>query len=318
MQETQGKAGNGKKPFIPQEFTDKYTQILGQEAGAFFECCNRKIPKSIWVNSLKIRPQLLAKDLGKKGWNLVQLPFHENAFALEGVERPGGSDEFNAGLFNLQEKASMIPALALDLHKGDVALDACAAPGNKTLQVACLLNGAGKVVAADKNVERFRSLRFNIRKFGMGAIAKRMDILDAKRKGVVDRILLDAPCSSEGLVRKDPDALRNWSMELVQKKASLQKKLADKCLELLKPDGVMVYSTCSFAPEEDEEVVQHLLDGAKARIEAIKIKGFKMRGGMREYNGARYDASLAKTARIYPQDNDTQQFFVAKIRKIST
>ncbi|VVB98962.1 tRNA (cytosine(49)-C(5))-methyltransferase [uncultured archaeon] len=309
------------KTFIPEEFIEKYSRILGQESGEFFESCCRKIPKSIWVNSLKTSPKNLVGALEAKGWNLKGL-FHENAFALEGTDRPGQSEEFRKGFFNLQEKASMIPALILNPLPEDLVLDACAAPGNKTLQLSCLMQGGGKIVAVDKNVKRFGSLCFNIRKFGTkNAIAKRMDLIDAWKKNLFDKILLDAPCSSEGLVRKDFDALRNWSQGLVMGKAELQKKLILKCFGLLKNGGTMVYSTCSLSPEEDEEVVQHLLESTAhsakggAEVLGIRVGGFRFREGLTEYNGGKFDESLRLCARVLPQDNDSEAFFIAKIRK---
>jgi len=265
---------------------------------------------------LKIRPELLVKDLKKKAWKLEGL-FHENAFSLEGVEKPGQSQEFKGGLFNLQEKSSMLPALALAPGKKELVLDATAAPGNKTLQLACMMNGAGKIVAVEKNVQRFKSLKYNLKKFGAkNVIAKRMDLLDAKRKNVFDKVLLDAPCSSEGLVRKDFDALKNWNYELVERKTELQKKLLKKSLQLLKENGELVYSTCSLSPEENEEVIQSAIDAKKAEVLEIKIRDFKTRNGLLHYNGKKYDKSIGKCARIYPQDNDSQAFFIAKIRKI--
>ena len=303
------------KTFIPEEFRHKFTGLFGNESEEFFRYCAIKQPKSIWINSLKIRPELLFDDLSKKGWKLRQL-FHENAFSLEGIDRPGQSEEFGKGLFNVQEKASMIPAIALDPKPGETVLDAAAAPGNKTLQLACLMNGKGKLVAVEKNVQRFKSLRFNIEKFGMrSVIAKRMDLLDAKKNGVFDRVLLDAPCSSEGLVRKDFDALKGWSEELVLKKSELQKKMILKAFDLLKEGGTLVYSTCSLSPEEDEEVVDHLLRQGGARVEKIKIESFRLREGLGEYNGKAYDPNVRNCTRIYPQDNDSQGFFVARIKK---
>jgi len=301
--------------FIPEEFRKKYSGLAGSESAEFFEACATKIPKSIWMNSLKIRPEILARDLRKKGWKIERL-FHENAYSVGGIDRPGQSEEFKRGLFNLQEKAAMIPAIALGAGKRDTALDATAAPGNKTLQMACIMNGAGKIIAVEKNVERFRSMKLNAQKWGLkNAVLKRMDLLDARRKSVFEKILLDAPCSSEGFMRKDFDALRNWNMELVMRKAQLQKKLMEKCLEMLKPEGILVYSTCTFAPEENEEVVQEIIKGGKAELMAVKIPGFKIRAGLTEYNGKKFDSSMEKAARIWPQDNDTQQFFLAKIRK---
>jgi len=304
-----------KKTFIPEEFKNKYEKILGSESEEFFSFCKTKYPKSIWANSLKIKPGLLEKILVKKGWKLEKL-FHENAFELENIEKPGQSQEFKEGLFNLQEKASILPAIVLNPNPKNIVLDACAAPGNKTLQLSCLMNGAGKIVAVEKNFERYKSLCFNIKKFEMENVeAKRMDLLDAKKKCLFDKILLDAPCSSEGLVRKDFDALKNWSNKLVRIKSDLQKKLVKKCIELLKPGGTIVYSTCSLSPEEDEEIVDFALNGGEVSVEEIGFGGFKTRKGIIEWNGKKYDSEVSKCARIYPQDNNSQAFFLAKLVK---
>ncbi len=294
-----------KKTFIPEEFREKYTNLFGEESSEFFNCCKIKIPKSIWVNSLKIKPDKLKNILETKGWKLTEL-FHENAFAIEGIEKPGQEEEFRQGLFNLQEKSSMIPVVALSPEKNDFVLDAAAAPGNKTLQISCLMEGKGQIVAVDKNVKRFTSMKLNFKKFGVkNIIEKRMDLLDSKKNELFDKVLLDAPCSSEGLVRKDFDALKNWSQELVEKKAELQKKMIETAFRLLKRKGTMVYSTCSLSPEEDEEVIKHILENQKAEIEEIKIKGFKIRKGIDGIGN-----------RIMPQDNNSQAFYFCKVKKL--
>ncbi len=304
-----------KKTFLPPEFAKKYTELLGKESAEFFEYCRRKAPKSLWVNSLKIRPGLLVGDLRKKGWELEGV-FHENAYAIKNIERPGNSEEFRQGLFNLQEKAAMLPPVVLGPQRRETVLDATAAPGNKTLQLACMMNGTGKIVAVERSVHRFKIIRFNMRKFGVkNVILKRMDLLSAVKENLFDRVMLDAPCSSEGLVRREHDALRGWSEGLVQEKSALQKKLLAKSLQLLKRGGVLVYSTCSFGPEENEEVVQSALDSGRAEVLPITAENFKLRAGITEYRGKKFDDSVAKCARVWPQDNDTQQFFVAKLRK---
>ena len=307
-----------KKTFLPEEFKKKYSKIMGNEKDSFFEYCCKKISKSIWVNSLKINPRLLEKELKNQNWKLTNL-FHENAFAIEGITRPGQSEQFKQGLFNLQEKSSMLPALILAPKKEDLVLDATSAPGNKTLQMACLMQGKGKIIAVEKNVKRFKSLNFNVKKFGIkNIILKRMDLLDAKKKNLFDKILLDSPCSSEGLVRMKFDALKEWTPEIVEKKSELQKKLITKAIELLKENGELVYSTCSLSPEENEEVIQHAIDHRKIEVLKIELKKIKTRKGLEEYNGKKFDSQIKKTIRIYPQDNDSQAFFIAKLKKIAT
>ncbi len=130
-------------------------------------------------------------------------------------------------------------------------------------------------------------------------------------------MLLDAPCSSEGVVRKRFDALKNWSQSLVIRKSQLQKKLILNAFNLLCDGGALVYSTCTLSPEENEEVVQFLLGkNPNARIEKIpKIKNFKWREGLAEYEKQSFDSQLKNCIRVLPQDNDSESFFVCKIKK---
>ncbi len=305
------------KQFFPREFREKYSELLGVDFDSFFEACSRKVGKSIWVNSLKTEPRVLVESLEDKGWVLSNLGFHENAFSVEGVVRPGQCEEFKVGLFNLQEKASMIPALALNPLENDLVLDATAAPGNKTLQLACLMKGKGRIVAVEKNVVRFKSLRFNMRKFGCkSVVCKRMDLLDSRKSNVFDKVLLDAPCSSEGLVRSKLGALKNWSQSLVESKALLQKKLVLRAFDLLKRGGFLVYSTCSFSLEENEFVVEWLLRKRRAFVEAFSLSGFRFRSGFGWAVNPNFSDEISKCVRVFPQDNDSQQFFLARIRKL--
>jgi len=139
-------------------------------------------------------------------------------------------------------------------------------------------------------------------------VLKRIDFRNIKKTREFDKVLLDAPCSSEGLVRKDREALVGWSERLVREKAAIQKNLITKAFDYLKDGGEMVYSTCSFAPEEDEEVVQHLL---KERKDAKVVSCVEQLRGVK----IRKNELCPNCVRLYPQDNDTQQFFLAKIKK---
>ena len=293
-----------KKTFFPEEFKEKYRELLGKDYEEFMKYSKKKIGKSIWVNSLKIKPTELQEKLEGKA-RLVKLPFHENAFMIEEIDRPGSLEEFTQGLFNIQEKSAMLPAIALKPEGCEKVLDLTAAPGSKTIQLATLMQGEGNILAIEKNVQRFRSLRFNANKFGLENVETvRTDALKLDKKDYFDAVLLDSPCSSEGLVRKKRDALKNWSHGLVKRKAKLQKKLIVRGFDALKKGKAMVYSTCSLSPEENEEVVEHLLEKRKAVIEEVNIKGFKLRKGIRETG-----------YRVMPQDNDSQAFYFCKIKK---
>ncbi|MEK6959470.1 MAG: RsmB/NOP family class I SAM-dependent RNA methyltransferase [archaeon] len=295
------------KTYFPQEFLDKYSSFLGKGWEEFFATISKKQPKCFWVNTAKSTPAEIIESLSKKGVKFSQLAFDEHAFFIE-MEKPGDLEEYKFGKISLQEKAAMMPAAALAPKKGDKVLDACAAPGMKTLQLSNFVGAKGKVIACDVNSERFKFLCSTISKFGLANVeAIRCDFRNLSKKGMkFDKVLLDAPCSSEGLVRKDFDALRGWSLDLVKRKSEEQKKLIISAFDLLKEGGEMVYATCSFAPEEDEDVVRYLLmQRQNAKVIPVELTGIKIRD----------DYLCSDCVRLYPQDNDTQQFFFAKIKK---
>jgi tRNA (cytosine49-C5)-methyltransferase len=289
-----------KKTFFPKEFITKYKNFCGNEWEGFFEIIQQKQPKSVWINSQKTHPDNIYKKLEEKNIFFKKYSFSNQAFEIE-MKRPGELEEFKKGKISLQEKGAMLPVLALDIKEDDFVLDACAAPGMKTIQAS---NFAKKVLACDVNSERIKSLIHNKGKYALQNVeVKRRDVRNINKK--FDKIVLDAPCSSEGLVRKKRDALKGWSQELVERKAELQKELILKCFDLLKEKGEMVYATCSFAKEENEDAVNYLLKERNAKVEKVELEGIKIR-----------ENDLCKNCiRLWPQDNNTQQFFFAKIKK---
>jgi len=292
-----------KKTFFPRDFTEKYEKLLGEEWPAFLRSIEQKRPKAFWVNANLAKPEEVKESLEKRGIVCHQLSFHPQAFYLE-YRRPSELPEYVEGKISLQEKASMLPVVALSPKKSDTVFDTCAAPGMKTVQLS---NLAGKVLATDVHSKRFATLEKIKKNFRLENVdLKRIDFRNIKRNKRFDKVLLDAPCSSEGLVRKQREALLSWSPNLVLKKAAAQKHMIVRAFDYLKEGGEMVYSTCSFAPEEDEEVVLHLLaQRPEAEVVPVQLKGMKVR-----------ENKLCRNCiRLYPQDNDTQQFFLAKIRR---
>lgn len=295
-----------RSTYFPKEFIDKYSKFLDKEWDEFFKTIKTKQPKSFWVNTNKKNVKEVTDSLKKNNVPFESLKFHKQAFSID-VAAPGQLIEYQNGLISIQEKAAMIPVVALNPTKDDYVLDACSAPGMKTIQLS---NLAGKVFAAELHSKRFEILKKTITKFDLKNIeAKRIDFRNLKRNKKFDKILLDVVCSSEGLVRKKREALVGWSENLVKRKAHDQKHMIVRAFDYLKEKGVMVYSTCSFAPEENEEVVNYLLMQRKnAVVEPVKLEGVKIRE----------NKLCPNTVRLYPQDNNTQQFFFARIRKEKT
>lgn len=307
-----------KTTFFPPAFLEKYQELLGKDFEPFLQASKTKQPKCLWANSLKIAPGELKKELEREEWKLTALPFHANAFEVrEGPLKPAGHLLFRTGHFNLQEKASMLPALVLDPRPGERVLDCTAAPGNKTLQLACLLRGEGEIAAVEISPKRAADLEKNIKKFGAHNVRVQCtDFLHFEAAEPFQRILLDAPCSNEGWVRKRREALKQWSEKSVKRKAKQQKRLLLHAFDLLEKGGSLVYSVCTLSPEECEGVVQQLLKKREdAVLEKIEIPGITPRPGLSEYRGKEFPLAMRNCARLYPQDNDTQAFFLAKVLK---
>lgn len=295
-----------RNTFFPKEFIEKYSAFLGEEWEEFFKTIKTKQPKSFWVNTNKTTIKEAINSLKKNSIKFTPLHFHPQAFEID-YNVPGKLEEYRKGLISIQEKAAMMPVVVLNPSKEDYVLDACAAPGMKTIQLS---NLSKKVFATELNSKRFEVLKKTIQRFELKNVeAKRIDFRNLKRNKRFDKILLDVVCSSEGLVRKKREALVGWSQNLVKRKSSDQKHMIVRAFDYLKEGGVMVYSTCSFAIEENEEVVNYLLSHRKnAIVEKVNLEGIKIRE----------NKYCPNCVRLYPQDNNTQQFFLAKIRKEKT
>ena len=307
---------------IPSEFKARYHKILGEENRVFLRYCIKPLRKSIRLNPLKADPHEIKKRLEEKyGWNLKRIPWYKYGYWIindvgEGVV--GNTLEHFMGYYYVQEAASMIPPVALDPKEGEIILDMSAAPGSKTTQMCEMMNNKGTIVANDVDIIRIKALRFNIEKLGCSnVVVTRMDGREFPKKKIkFDKVLLDAPCSAEGTVRKDWKALSRWSVRMIKTVASLQKKLLLSAYDSLKPGGTLVYSTCTLSPEENEGVINYLLDSREdAKVEPIKIPGLKFHKGIEEWEGKKYHEDVKNIIRVFPQDNDTEGFVIAKVHK---
>jgi NOL1/NOP2/sun family putative RNA methylase len=213
----------------------------------------------------------------------------------------------------------MVPALILGPKPGETVLDLAAAPGSKTTQMAAMMENTGLLIANDSSSDRVRGLIGNIDRAGCLNVAVcRMDgnLLSRRLEGYCDRVLVDAPCTCEGTIRKSRQALDRWSVEASERFGRLQKGLAVAGFRTLKPGGVMVYSTCTIAPEENEAVVGYLLGKfPEADTLPVELRGFLMRPALSEWQGTSFPEPVRNCRRILPQDNDSEAFFVALIRK---
>ena len=308
-------------------FLERMSALLGKDMDSYLEFIKKPLAKSIRCNTLKISPEELLKRLRSKGWSIDQ-PFKDNPeiMIIKNDLAPGEigrSMEHLLGYYYIQEIASMLSVLALKPGPGELVLDIAAAPGSKTTQIAAVMKNTGTIIANDVSLKRLKILASNIERCGATntIITKKDGIALCRRlkeQGFqFDKILVDAPCSGEGTLRSSPVTYLMWNPRTIKILSRLQKGLLASAVEILKPNGEIVYSTCTHAPEENEEVVDFVLKefGNDINIEKINLP-VKCRPGITNWSDNNYNKNIEKSCRIYPQDNDTEGFFIAKMRRV--
>ncbi len=240
---------------LPQEFLDRMRLQLGEEYSAFLESLERPRAVALRINPLKGPAPSLP-------FITQSVPWEPMGFYYDPEARPGLHPYHEAGVYYMQEASAMAPVVLLDPKPGERICDLCAAPGGKTTQIAGRMDGRGFLLCNEINPKRSKILSRNIERM---AVANAMVTnehpknLAQKYRGFFDRVLVDAPCSGEGMFRKEEAAVTDWSPETVTMCATRQKEILQSAGELLKPGGRLVYSTCTFAPEENEQVIQWFL-----------------------------------------------------------
>ena len=194
----------------------------------------------------------------------------------------------------------------------------CAAPGSKTTQIAAMMENKGLLVSNDWDYNRLKMLRFNNDKAGvLNSVITHADGREFGRGEVkFDKVLLDAPCTGEGIIMREWDIIKRWSMRQVIGMCRLQKSLIKAAASALKEGGVLVYSTCTLSPEENEEVIDFAVKNLGFKTERLSFEGIKARGALLSWERHEYDESVRNAVRIWPQDNGTEGFFIARLRKI--
>lgn len=314
----QEKIMDEKEANIKEKFAERYRSLLGKKYDVFIKYSLTFPRRSLRVNTLKISVEELKKRLEKK-WELTQIPWCKQGFWIrhkKGDRRDiGNLIEHQLGFFHVQESASMIPPLVLEPKPHELVLDMCASPGSKSTQIAIMMKNSGLLVTNDYKGMRLKPLGINLQKAGLTNTLT--TLMDGNRfKGFqFDRILVDAPCSGTGTIRKSLKTLKIWNPNMIKRLSMTQKSLIETGFNNLKKEGIIVYSTCSMEPEENEEVVSYLLekyDNAKIQEIVLPINRSKP---IRSFNNKKYHKDVDKCLRIWPQDNDTEGFFVARIKK---
>lgn len=307
--------------YLPAEFLSHIEKILPQDCSMddFISACQRPLRKSVRVNTLKTTVEEFMRCAESHDWQLTPIPWCENGFwidADESVTPLGNSAEHMAGQFYIQEASSMLPVTAL--YNGDdsdfcAVLDMAAAPGSKTTQIAAKMNHQGVIVANEYAASRVKVLHANIERCGVRNSA--LTNFDGRVFGgwlpeQFDAVLLDAPCSGEGTIRKDADALKNWSLSSINSIAQTQQELMESAFHALKTGGTLVYSTCTLSHEENQNVCRYLLDTFGDAIEAQSLNTL--------FDGAEKATTEEGFLHVFPHTYDSEGFFVAKFRKLKS
>lgn len=241
---------------LPEAFLQRMEAQLGSEYPAFLESLERPRAVALRFNPMKGERPVLP-FVG------APVPWEPEGFYYDSETRPGLHVYHEAGVYYLQEASAMAPVALLDLKPGERVCDLCAAPGGKTTQIAGRMLGQGFLVCNEINPKRAKILSRNIERMGVAnalVTNEHPETLASRFPGFFDRVLVDAPCSGEGMFRKEEAAVTDWSPETVRMCARRQREILDSAARLVRPGGRLVYSTCTFAPEEDEETVAAFLE----------------------------------------------------------
>ena len=313
---------------IKEVFEKRFLEMLDnnkKEYEKFIQTILTPQKKSIRISE-NVDEKLLINQIKEKGFFLEKVPFIKKAYFLNHQKSQrsdlGNLIEHFFGEIYVQEITSMIPALFLEIPKkidtNFRILDIAAAPGSKTTQIAQMMGNKGILVANEIDYSRLSALKINLERCSFSnIIITNQDGRRIKGDEIYDRILLDVPCSGSGIIRKSPKTLKYYNPKKLKAITNLQLKLLKKGFELLKNKGILIYSTCSLDPEENELLIQKFLEKNKnAKIQKIELKNLILNNRLEKF----FDKIISKEVyenaiRIWPQSNDTNGFFLCKIKK---
>ncbi|MCD4802205.1 MAG: RsmB/NOP family class I SAM-dependent RNA methyltransferase [Anaerolineales bacterium] len=300
-------------PF-PNDFITEINRLLGEQSSRFWD--NQETTPTISglrVNTLKTNPELFRTIFSAK---LKTLPWADDGFQLPQGSNPGKHPFHSAGLYYLQEPSAMAPAAALDPQPGELVLDLCAAPGGKATQILSLMENQGLLIANDSNPRRVQALARNIERWGARntVITNEIPRRLAEHFGpVFDRVLVDAPCSGEGTFRIDPGEIKKWSINFSKRCKLIQDEILWFAGKMVRPGGILVYSTCTFNQQENEgSVMRFLQANTDFVVDPIPLQpGFSTGIPLSKAD----PGNLKGTVRIWPHLAPGEGHFIARLRK---
>ncbi|HCW3120277.1 TPA: 16S rRNA (cytosine(1407)-C(5))-methyltransferase RsmF [Enterobacter roggenkampii] len=304
--------------FLPEQFLAQMREALPSHLSLddFIAACQRPLRRSIRVNTLKISVEDFLALVAPYSWQLTPVPWCAEGFWIERDDEDavplGSTAEHLSGLFYIQEASSMLPVAALfaESNAPERVMDVAAAPGSKTTQIAARMGNRGAILANEFSASRVKVLHANISRCGIHNVAlTHFDgrVFGAALPEAFDAILLDAPCSGEGVVRKDPDALKNWSVESNIEIAATQRELIESTFHALRPGGTLVYSTCTLNRDENEDVCLWLKAQYPDAVEFLPLNDL--------FASAQEAITPEGFLHVFPQIYDCEGFFVARLRK---
>ncbi|TCO75172.1 RsmF rRNA methyltransferase first C-terminal domain-containing protein [Marinisporobacter balticus] len=299
--------------YLPRKFLDKMKILLGDEFESFFKSYDQPKFQGLRVNTLKISVENFKKI---SPFNLKPIPWCKNGFYFEEGQRPAKDPYYHAGLYYIQEPSAMSAAEILDAKPFDKVLDLCAAPGGKSVQIAAGLKGEGILVTNDINMNRVKALIKNMELFGVkNAIVTNENPkkIQSYFQNYFDEILVDAPCSGEGMFRKDPSMVKSWEKNDESTYVPIQKEIMGCVDAMLKMGGKLIYSTCTFSPEENEKIIKEFIEH-HPRFDLINIpKNNSFSKGMPTWVDGK--ESLTYCARLWPHKIEGEGHFLAYMQK---
>lgn len=305
---------------LPVTYSERMKKQLGEDYEAYLRSFEQNSKNGLRVNTAKLSP---AEFEALSPFAVSRVPWVDNGYFYEG-ERPAIHPYYYAGLYYLQEPSAMTPACLLPVTPGERVLDLCAAPGGKSTELAAKLKGRGVLVSNDISNSRAKALLKNLELFGAPnilVVSETPNKLADYFPGYFDKILVDAPCSGEGMFRKSPVIMKNWEQYGTGYYHKLQSEILPQAVKMLRPGGMLLYSTCTFSPEEDEGSVTEVLE-AFPEMELVPALSYAPSGCV--YDG--FDTGhpewvengsdeLKKTLRLWPHKINGEGHFIALFRK---
>lgn len=302
---------------LPQSFLDSMKEILGEDYEAFLAGFDGQRQYGLRVNTLKMNLEEFERIAP---FHLKKVPWISNGYFYEAEDAPAKHPFYSAGLYYLQEPSAMTPASRLKVQPGERVLDLCAAPGGKATELGAALQGEGLLVANDINTARARALLRNLELFGISnsfVTNEPPHVLAERFPEFFHKIMVDAPCSGEGMFRKNPVVVDSWQEKGPEYFSKLQREIIVQAADMLLPGGMMFYSTCTFSPLENEKTITHLLK-ERPDMEVIPMEDYEgFAEGLTSYRGEVFDKSCKLCRRIWPHKMSGEGHFMALLHKKS-